>query len=257
MSAKTFAILTDIHSNFESFEAALSVIEERGNVDQIVLIGDYFSLGPAPVETLDRLLQLEGSIVVRGNHERYIKERLWDQDNPTLEGMDPDDQVTKDIVANEKWTADQIGERGLDFISELDVSYREFVGTTLVEFTHAYFERDEEPPTMDEAKEWRQKALIENPDLDRFVFVHGHAHLPREENDGDLTIFCQGATGLPFDKDDRGAVAFLTVNDGVQWDVVRFDYNRDATINLLEERQPPFYANLQNTIRYAEIRNDI
>ena len=127
----------------------------------------------------------------------------------------------------------------------------------MIEFTHAWFERDEEPPTMEEAKEWRDKALRENPELDRFVFIHGHAHIPREENDGNLTILCQGATGLPFDKDDRGSVAFLTVNDGVHWDVRRFNYNIEVTISLLEERQPPFYANLQNTIRFAEIRNDI
>jgi predicted phosphodiesterase len=257
MRAKTFAVLTDIHSNLESFETALSVIEDHESVDQIIFIGDYFSLGPAPNEILDTLLKLDGSILVRGNHERYIKERLWEQDNPTLEGMDPDDPVTKEIVANEKWTADQIGERGLDLIKTMDISYREIVGTTLIEFTHAWFERDEEPPTMEEAKEWRNKAMEENPDLDRFVFIHGHAHIPREEHDGNLTVFCQGSTGLPFDKDDRGAIAFLTINEGVDWDVTRFDYNREATIDLLEERQPPFYANLQNTLRFAEIRNDI
>ena len=207
--------------------------------------------------TNEMILQLDDIIKLRGNHERYIEDRLWEQENPTLEGMDPNDPVTKEIVLNEKWTAEQIGKRGLDFIKSLDISHKEIIGSTLIEFTHAWFERDDEPPVMDELKEWRKKEQEANPMLDRFVLIHGHSHLPREETDGNLTVFCQGATGLPFDKDSRGAVGFLTVNDGVHWDVVRYNYDKDVTINMLENRKPPFYANLQNTISYAEIRNDI
>ena len=86
--------------------------------------------------------------------------------------------------------------------------------------------------------------------------THGHIHTPRYETEDDLTIYCQGATGLPFDETPKGAVAFLTIGNSVNWDVVRYDYDQDATINLLEERQPPFYSNLQNTVRYATINND-
>lgn len=257
MSGKTFAVLTDIHSNLESFNSAMSIIEERGNVDQIVCIGDYFALGPAPKETLQKLLAMEGAIVLRGNHERYQIERLWEQDRPTLEGMNPDDQVTKDIVANEKWTCDQIGEKGIDYIRTMNIAHREIVGKTLIEFTHAWYHRDEEPPTMEEALNWRDHVQAAHPEVDRFVFIHGHAHIPREESTENLTIYCQGATGLPFDKDQRAAVAFLNVDGDVSWDVVRYEYDHQATIDLLEDRKPPFYRNLQNTIRYAEIRNDL
>ncbi|MBT4064700.1 MAG: hypothetical protein HOE72_05565, partial [Candidatus Marinimicrobia bacterium] len=57
--------------------------------------------------------------------------------------------------------------------------------------------------------------------------------------------------------DPRGAVAFLSVGESFQWDVIRYDYNKSGTIDLLENRQPPFYQNLQNTIQYAAIRNDL
>ncbi len=73
-----------------------------------------------------------------------------------------------------------------------------------------------------------------------------------------MTILCQGATGLPFDEDPRGSVAFLTVEgDTFEWDLVRYDYDQNITIDLLEKRQPPFYQNLQNTVKYAAIRNDV
>ena len=49
MSTKTFAILTDIHSNLYALEQGLSIIEERKGVDQLVCLGDCFALGPAPM----------------------------------------------------------------------------------------------------------------------------------------------------------------------------------------------------------------
>ena len=87
--------------------------------------------------------------------------------------------------------------------------------------------------------------------------MHGHLHIPRQESKENLKILCQGATGLPFDEDARGAIAFLTVGESFNWDVVRFDYDSQSTIDLLEKCQPPFYKNLQNTVLYASIRNDI
>ena len=62
---------------------------------------------------------------------------------------------------------------------------------------------------------------------------------------------------MPFDEDPRGAIAFLSVGDNFQWDLIRYDYNKSDTIDLLEKRQPPFYKNLQNTVQYATIRNDL
>ena len=59
MSNKTFAILTDIHSNISALEQGVSIIDERKDVDQLVCLGDCFALGPAPKETLDLLKALK------------------------------------------------------------------------------------------------------------------------------------------------------------------------------------------------------
>ena len=71
-----------------------------------------------------------------------------------------------------------------------------------------------------------------------------------------LTIYCQGATGLPFDKDVRGSVAFLTIGEKTKWEVVRFDYDKEFIIDRLEKRETPFYVNLKNTVKYASIGNN-
>ena len=257
MASKTIAIVLDVHGNLEALKRALKVIDGRDDIDQTIFLGDYFSLGPAPQEVLKVLQPMNDTVFIRGNHERYIIEELWNQENPTLEGMSPDDPVVKGIVEHQEWAAGQIGDGGIDFIRKrTHVSHREVFDSTLMEFTHAWYERDDQPPSMAEAKTWRNHVKQANPDVELFVFVHGHIHLPRHDEDDDLKVFCPISTGLPFDKVTKGAIGFLTVGDEFNWEVVRFDYDLDATIDLLEDRKPPFYKNLQNTVKFAEIRNE-
>ena len=257
MNSKTYALITDIHSNSVALKKGLEIINNRDDIDKIVFLGDYFSLGPEPKEILDILKLETESIMIKGNHERYLLEKIWNDDEPSLEGMPQDDPLLHEIVDNEKWTAEQIGDEGIEFCNAMAISNRQIVGNTLIEFCHAWYERDEIPPTMEEALQWRDEISRKNPEVEEFIIVHGHLHIPREESRENVKILCQGATGLPFDEDPRGAIAFLTVGDSFQWKIMRFEYDTQSTIDMLEQRHPPFYKNLQNTVRYAAIRNDI
>ena len=253
MPNKTFAIITDIHSNISALKEAINIINAKNNIDQIICLGDCFSLGPEPEKTLEALSSIDNCIFIRGNHDRYIIEKLWQEELPTLEGMDPYDPICKAIVDNEKWTSEKLGKAGTDFIKKMVISHRDIIGSTLVEFTHAWYQRDDHPPTMQEALNWKSHVKDSHENISNFIFVHGHVHIPREERKDNLTIYCQGATGLPFDKDARGSVAFLTIGDTVNWEVIRFDYDRELIIKRLEERKTPFYLNLKNTVKYASI----
>ena len=258
MDSKTFAIITDIHSNLVSLTKALDIIRSRDNIDQIICLGDCFALGPEPEKTLEMLKSIKDCIFIRGNHDRYLLEKLWEDELPSLEGMDPFDPVCQAIVQNEKWTADLLGKEGRDFCSKMKIAHREIIGNTLLEFTHAWYKRDDKPPSVPEALNWRDHVVEINPEIEKLFFIHGHVHVPRHQVVENLTILCQGATGLPFDRDQRGAVAFLTVNKNeVTWDVDRYEYDKVKTTEQLEKRKPPFYTNLKNTIKFASIRNDL
>ena len=258
MDSKTFAIITDIHSNLASLEKAFTIINEKDNIDQIICLGDCFALGPEPEATLEKLKSIPKCVFIRGNHDRYLIEKLWEDELPSLEGMDPYDPICQAIVQNEKWTADLLGQGGRDFCNNMTIAHREIVGKTLIEFTHAWYKRDDKPPSVSEALNWRNHIIDSNPDIEKVVFIHGHVHVPRHQVIENLTILCQGATGLPFDRDQRGAVAFLSVNnDQIDWKVDRYEYDRETTTEQLEKRKPPFYTNLKNTIKFASIRNDL
>lgn len=254
----TYAIITDIHGNIFALDKALEIIESNKNVDKIICLGDNFSLGSAPVEVLKKLQELENAVFIRGNHDRYLVEEIWEYERPTIEGMDPDDPVCIDIVANEKWTAELLGNEGREFIKKMRMYYFEIVHGTYIEFTHAWFGRDDVPPSMDEVQKWRDHAKNKHNGTENFVFVHGHIHIPRNEQIGNLKVFCPGSTGLPFDENQRGVVAFLTIKaDSIDWDIRRFDYDTEAALKHMEAIQPPFYRNLYSTIKYASIRNDL
>ncbi len=256
--ATSFALITDIHGNIHALDKAIQLIEERSDIDNIICLGDNFSLGASPTQVLQKLQELPNTIFIRGNHDRYLVERIWEYERPTIEGMDPDDPVCIDIVANEKWTAEQIGLDGIEFIRSMKMSHFVNINGVYAEFTHAWFGRDELPPSLDEAKKWRDHEQVKHAEAQAFVFTHGHTHIPRHEHFGNLSVFCPGSTGLPFDEDKRGVVAFLKLENGsAHWEVNRFDYDYNAAIEHMDKIQPPFYKNLHSTLKYASIRNDL
>jgi predicted phosphodiesterase len=65
-----FGIISDIHSNLESFEAVLEYFE-KNSVDKIVITGDIIGYGPDPVECIN-IANKNGEIILKGNHEEGI-----------------------------------------------------------------------------------------------------------------------------------------------------------------------------------------
>ncbi|MCK5216131.1 MAG: metallophosphoesterase family protein [Candidatus Omnitrophica bacterium] len=65
-----YGIFSDVHSNFEAFEAVLKALEEE-RVDQYVFLGDIIGYGAQPKECLQLLkgLAKNGCLYVAGNHD--------------------------------------------------------------------------------------------------------------------------------------------------------------------------------------------
>ena len=258
MASKKYAILTDIHGNLEALKTSLSIISQQSNVEKIIFLGDYFSLGPAPVEVFNILSDMSPETVfIRGNHERYLLEKIWDNKNPKIEGMKSNDPVLNGIVDHQKWVYEQIGTNLLDFIEQrTKISHNEIIGSNYLEFSHAWFKRDEKVPSVDEASELSKKYLNQNEKIKKITFVHGHIHLERNEKHNKFSIYCPISTGLPFDKLTKGSIGYLQIDEEVSFKIQRFDYDMERTINLLNKRKPPFYKNLIQTLKFAEIKNN-
>jgi putative phosphoesterase len=75
-SSPRLAVISDIHGNVRALEAVLADIKTRG-ADAIVNLGDCVTSPLWPRETYDLLASLS-LITVRGNHDRLLLERRFD-----------------------------------------------------------------------------------------------------------------------------------------------------------------------------------
>jgi predicted phosphodiesterase len=65
------AVISDIHSAADHFRDALHAARSEG-FDRLVILGDLFTYGPDPAETLDmaeEAVSVDGAIVITGNHD--------------------------------------------------------------------------------------------------------------------------------------------------------------------------------------------
>ena len=62
------AIISDIHSNLEAFEAVLADIDEQG-VEEIYCLGDLVGYGPNPIECIDIMMK-RANVCLLGNHDQ-------------------------------------------------------------------------------------------------------------------------------------------------------------------------------------------
>jgi predicted phosphodiesterase len=74
VSTTPIAVLYDIHGNIPALEAVLAEAEAAG-ATTYVLGGDYAAFGPWPKETAERVESLDAVVRIRGNGERWLRER--------------------------------------------------------------------------------------------------------------------------------------------------------------------------------------
>ena len=70
MKNHRYAILGDIHANWEALTAVLADAEEHG-VTKYVCVGDIVGYNASPSECLAKIREL-CSVIVRGNHDHYV-----------------------------------------------------------------------------------------------------------------------------------------------------------------------------------------
>jgi predicted phosphodiesterase len=63
-----YAILADIHSNLDAFEAVLRDIDDKGGANELWCLGDVVGYGPDPSECIALLLR-HPHLCVAGNHD--------------------------------------------------------------------------------------------------------------------------------------------------------------------------------------------
>lgn len=164
----SIAIISDIHANAVALDAVLADIE-CDSVDQIICLGDVAGTGPQPVETLERIQQLECPVVM-GNVDETLLNPPKDE---TYDDLAESDQMFTVIDA---WCADQLSGRHETFLQSFDptVELERPNGTRLFCYHGSPRSHSEEVSAI--TSEERLDELFETVDAD--VLAGGHTHFP-------------------------------------------------------------------------------
>ncbi len=208
---KSFAIISDIHSNLEALEAVLADIDARG-VKEIVCLGDIVGYGANPKECLD-LVRRRCRVTLMGNHDHAV---LFEPTNFNL----PAERAcywTRQLLEEEPDPA--VRRERWKFLGELPVRVKE----TDVLFVHASPRRPMNEYIFPEDVFTNPQKVIANFErLDARICFVGHTHQPGVfvddpyfdpphelpdspfyEMDNERVIVNVGSVGQPRDRDTR------------------------------------------------------
>ena len=170
------AALPDVHGNLPALEAVLADVE-GAEVDQLVFGGDV-AAGLLPVETIERLLELEGARFVMGNADRILVE-IFDGPDPPGGGL------------IDEWCAGQLERRHRDFLA----SFEPTVVIGDVCFCHATPHADDPIFTRITPPEQVRELLGE---IEQRVVVCGHTHMQFDRDVDGIRVVNAGSVGMPY-----------------------------------------------------------
>jgi len=234
-------VLADIHGNLPALEAVLADAAAKGGADLFVDLGDSIS-GPLwPLETLDRLDDLN-AISVRGNHERRIA--FWER-----ERLNPSDRFTVDRVPRER--LDRLGARPVTAIVAPGVLACH--GTPTDDMTYLIERIENRRLIRDDVEAISER--IGRAGEGKRVVTAGHSHRPDlvRLSNGTL-VLNPGSVGCPAFSDDvpphghetgtpHARYAFLTLRpDGIDVDLRAVAYDHKTAAARAETEGRPDWA---------------
>ena len=185
------ALIADIHGNLPALEKVIAELDRDG-VDRIVCLGDV-AVGPQPVETIERLRQLDCAVVM-GN---------WDA---CMLGGEPkvDGELAEMLVDVCTWSTDQLGPAHVEYLRGFrdTLELRLDDETTLLAFHGSPRSFDDEifATTADEELE----EMLAGHDAD--VYAGGHTHFQLFRRYREAIVLNAGSVGQPFRRRRQGVM---------------------------------------------------
>jgi putative phosphoesterase len=210
------AIITDIHANLPSLEAALARIAELG-IETVFCGGDLVGYGPHPNEVCARIE--EASIAtIYGNYDYAIGRDLEDCGCAYI---DKHDRKIGQLSVN--WTLAHTNERAKAFMRDLPFDLRFELAGTRIRLVHGSPRKVNEYLFEDKpARTFERIAALADCDL----LIFGHTHKPWVHEYGGVLFVNCGSVGKPKDGDPRASFAVLAASEsGIDVSIERVAYD--------------------------------
>ena len=213
------AILADIHGNLPALEAVAEHIDQW-QPDQVIVNGDIVNRGPCSLATWQFVQQRatqDGWLLLKGNHEDYLLERL--AGNDVREGAE--------FAVNylSYWTYLQMG-TAVSELTTLPDGHSIFMSNRReLRIRHSSMQHNRHwfgPYTADEAL---RPHIAPPPD----VFVTSHIHMPYLRQLDHTRIVNTGAAGSAIDGDVRASyIQLFWFHNAWHISFIRLDYDREV-----------------------------
>jgi diadenosine tetraphosphatase ApaH/serine/threonine PP2A family protein phosphatase len=192
------ALLYDIHGNLPALEAVLA---DANDADEFLVGGDIAAFGAWPVETVERLRELDADWI-RGNADRWL-----------VESPDIPDLMLEVIERSRELAGEQLC-RELAALPESTAQ-----GGTLYCHASPLSDMDSFYPTPQDTDAERLMGV----EAERVVFGHTHLSFQRV-GPGGIELVNPGSVGMPLDGDHRAAYAVVHDDGRVERRRVKYDW---------------------------------
>lgn len=220
------AILSDIHSAAEHFRDAMNAARDEG-FDQLVILGDLFTYGPAPAMTLELVqeaISTDAAILIIGNHDLLYGGKAAGN----AYGSSLPDWIRESV----EWTAQELGEAsGID-----DLPWREGWTHSNILLAHANpFGFGDWTYLADDAKMAAAWHELQEQGVDWGIFGHVHRFRRFEPASGTGGIVTVGSIGQPRDKAEPFSQwAMMTTTDTIKVEQRRVPRDWRSTIDAIQ-----------------------
>jgi predicted phosphodiesterase len=182
------AVLSDIHSAAQHFRESLRAARAEG-FDKLVILGDLFTYGPDPVETMELVADAvarDRATLIIGNHDLLYL--------PGREGADYAAKLPDWIRESVDWTTEQLGSTAVG-----DLPWQEELEQEAILIAHANpFGFGNWTYLRDESSVAAAHRALRDRSFDWGVFGHVHRfrRFPADDGGGIVTV---GSVGQPRD----------------------------------------------------------
>lgn len=230
------AVMSDIHGNNVALKAVLKDLAGQGQVNQIIVAGDFFAPSSETTAILSTLWQLPKVYFLRGNADRYLLENSYSAVYSTAGWQG-------ELRQSFQWTAQRLGRLERYFLTSLPFSQVVPIGNRQLLAVHGSPRSDEEGLTSATTAEEFARMPIE-PEV--ALLICGHTHIPMDRIINGVRVVNVGSVGIPFDGDPRASYAVITTHvnkknrggidytpDAIQVELRRVGYDVERAVEQL------------------------
>mgnify|MGYP000855217692 FL=1 len=239
MKSKTVGIFTDTHGNYLALTAMLNYFKQRG-IKKIFHLGDIVSIGPRPVECMERLTSDKDIVCILGNHDNdYLN------DNTVPPALS---HVSKE---HKRFMFDLLGDKYKQAVSEFPKLIIEDYFGVKVAFLHYGFAREID---LKRNKKAVFRPIDPNPTANSFdkmfeaieadIIFFGHKHSPVDLKG--KKVYCDvGSVGCHKGEFARGVVFTVYEDKSYNIERVTVPYDRNETLTDMNECNIPCADHIQ------------